>query len=94
MLKRIVMKRVFYISHKDGVGLIQDQGFIGRRQKDDQFLGGYEGRQRSPTKNFNKISNGSKISSEIIIMIKSELFYGDFNAILKFAHFKLFENYI
>ena len=87
-------KKVFYISHKDGVGLIQDQGFFGRQQKDDQFLSRDEDRQRSPTKNFNKISNGSKISSEIIIMIKSELFYGDRNATLKFAQFKLFEKYI
>ena len=37
---------------------------------------GDEIRQRSPDKNFNKISNGLKISSEIIIMIKSVLFYG------------------
>ena len=88
------MKKVFYISQKDGVGLIQDLGFLGRRQKHDQFMSGDEDRRRSPTKNFNKISNGSKISSEIIIMIKSELFYGDCNATLKFAQFKLFENYI
>ena len=83
------MKKLFYNSHKDGVGLIQDQGSFGRRREDDQFWieDRLRERLRSPNKNFNKMFNGSKISSEIIIMIKNVLFYGECNPIMKFRKF-------